>query len=118
MSIIKYRTEALAAELGPGVAVAEPLGALIAIVRSKTIASQGQPTTQTGVWTCSPGRWVRQVASAEFCHFLSGQCVFEPEAGDPIPIGAGDALYFPENSRGTWNVISPCMKVFIVFYER
>jgi hypothetical protein len=55
------------------------------------------------------------VTQAEFCHFTAGECTFTPENGAPIEIRAGDALFFPPNSLGVWDIRTTARKVFIVF---
>jgi uncharacterized cupin superfamily protein len=67
------------------------------------------------MWSCSPGRWHRQIRAAEFCIFLEGECTFIPEDGPPIEVGAGDVLYFPENSMGVWDIKTECRKAFFIF---
>ena len=119
MGIIKYRPEALAADLDPAAPVATPLGEPVSQVASKALASATSPTTRTGVWTCSPGRWVRQVTSARVLLPLwTAECIFEPEQGEPIHISAGDVVYFPANSRGVWNVIAAATKTFRGVFEQ
>ncbi len=117
MAIIKFRAEIPEHEFGVETPVPAPLGEPVSRTRVRSWSSETTASTRTGVWTCSPGRWVRQIASAEFCHFLDGECIFKPDVGEPIRIVAGDCLYFPANSRGVWDVITPCTKVFVVFSE-
>ncbi len=118
MAIIQFRPEELAKQLGGPVAVPVPLGEPVAQIQSKSILSSSNPSTRTGVWLCSPGRWRRQVKQAEFCHFLEGECTFIPDEGAPVEIRAGDALFFPQNSMGVWDIRTPTRKIFIVFDER
>ena len=54
---------------------------------------------------------------AEFCHFLSGEAIFRPDAGEPVHIKGGDTVYFPPRSGGIWEILSESEKVFIVFEE-
>ncbi len=37
------------------------------------------------------------------------------QRGDPIVIEAGDVLFFPENSRGTWEVIETVRKAYLCY---
>jgi uncharacterized protein len=81
-----------------------------------TISANHNARTRAGVWECSPGKFQRQVAQAEFCHFLSGECSFTPENGGPtIEIRPGDVVFFPPNSMGVWDIRQTSRKVFIVF---
>ena len=87
------------------------------LVRSHSITSSSNSRTRVGVWTCTPGRWRRQVVQAEFCHFLEGECTFTPDGGEPVEVRSGDVLYFPPHSAGVWDIRSASHKIFIVFDE-
>jgi uncharacterized cupin superfamily protein len=52
---------------------------------------------------------------AEYCYFLEGDCTFTPDNGEPVEIRAGDALFFPANTAGIWDVRSLARKLYIVF---
>lgn len=67
---------------------------------------------ETGVWECTPGRWRRQIKNAEFCHFIQGRCRFIADSGEVFHIQAGDALYFPANSEGIWEVDETVRKTY------
>ena len=71
-----------------------------------------------GIWECSPGRWQRTIMDEEFAHFISGSARFIPEVGEPIDIHAGDAIWFPPNSRGVWEITETVRKVYVVIYRR
>ncbi|MET0658893.1 MAG: cupin domain-containing protein [Steroidobacteraceae bacterium] len=115
MSAIKFRAEELASRMGEPAPVAAPFGEIVSLVRSYAMSPNDAPRTRTGIWECSPGRWRRQVTQAEFCYFLEGECVFTPDLGAPIEVRAGDALYFPPNSTGVWEIRRTARKIFIVF---
>ena len=116
MTIIKLPTGSL--NLSAPVPAPVPVGEPIPAVRSHSIASQANARTRTGVWECSPGRFRRQVLQAEFSHFLCGECSFTPDGGETMEIRPGDALFFPANSLGIWDIRTTTRKVFIVFDER
>ena len=56
------------------------------------------------------------VPVAELTTFLSGKCIFHPEKGDRIEINAGDVLFFPENSKGTWEIIETVRKAYLMYH--
>lgn len=114
MSITKFRVDDTLAQLPEATPVKAPLGDLVS-----QVASLGFPSgaTKPGVWRCTPGVWRRQVVQAEFCLFLEGDCVFTPDGGAPMTIGAGEAVYFPANSAGVWDIRTTATKLFIVFDE-
>lgn len=118
MSIVKFRVEETFAAMPASAPVKAPLGDLVAQVASVGFPSQACPTSKCGVWTCSPGVWRRQVTQAEFCVFLEGDCVFTPDGGAPLSIGAGEAVYFPADCAGVWDIRATARKLFVVFDER
>ncbi len=71
--------------------------------------------SEGGIWECTPGRFVREIMQAELTTFLSGRAIFHPEVGEPVEISAGDVLYFPENTRGTWEVLETVRKAYLCF---
>jgi uncharacterized protein len=100
----------------PGVGpVAVPIGEPVAQLKASEIVSLPDKQVEAGVWECSPGVWSRQVKQAEFCHFIAGHCFFTPEGGQPMEIRAGDAIFFPPNSKGTWDVKETVRKTYVTF---
>jgi uncharacterized protein len=96
--------------LAPLGAVAVPLSEPAAQLRGATAREH----PDCGVWECTPGRWRRQVKSAEFCHFVAGRCTFTPDGGSPITLQAGDAAYFPANTGGVWDVSETIRKTYVI----
>lgn len=94
--------------------VVEPLGTPIAHLRGRAAFEDKAGAPDVGIWECSPGRWRRQVKSAEFCHFIAGHCTFIADDGQRLEIKAGDALYFPANSLGIWEVHETVRKTYVI----
>lgn len=118
MSLTKFNIADAAKELGVPTAVPAPIGEPVSHIQSNGWLSNTVAGTKIGLWECTPGRWVRQVRQAEFCHFLSGTATFTPESsGEPIPINPGDVIHFPENSAGIWEVTETTRKIFMVYNE-
>jgi uncharacterized cupin superfamily protein len=76
---------------------------------------QNEDGSEGGIWECTPGKFTREVMQAELTTFLQGRCIFHPENGEPIEIEAGDVLYFPENSKGIWEIIETVRKAYLCF---
>ena len=95
--------------------VAVPVGQPIAELKCYEAVSLPEEQVEAGVWECSPGMWHRQVQQAELCHFVAGHCFFTPEGGVPFEIHAGDAVFFPPNSRGIWDVRETVRKTYVTF---
>jgi len=99
-------------KVGP---VAMPVGVPVAQLSCSESVSLPDKQVEAGVWECTPGVWHRQVKQAELCHFVSGHCLFTPEGGQPMEIRAGDAIFFPPNSRGIWDVRETVRKTYVTF---
>lgn len=92
-----------------------PEGRKIAKLRGKRLIDPAKVKGPSmGVWECSPGKWRRQVKSAEFAHFVKGRAIFHADTGETVEIEAGDAVYFPANSGGIWEVLATVRKNFIL----
>jgi len=95
--------------------VSVPIGEPVARLKCFEAFADKEKQLEAGVWECSPGVWRRQVLQAELCHFLSGQAFFTPEGGERFEIKAGDAVFFPPNSRGVWEVRQTIRKTYVTF---
>jgi len=93
--------------------VAEPLGEPVAQLRGVSPTEKGKEP-DFGIWECSPGKWNRQIRKAEFAHFISGRATFHASNGQVIEINAGDALYFPAESLGVWEIHETVRKTYIL----
>lgn len=94
--------------------VAVPLGEPLAITSVTSV--ERRDGVETGVWECTPGRWRRQIVQQEFCHFIAGCCTFIPDAGEPIEIQAGDAILFPANTTGIWDIRETLRKSYVLIF--
>jgi uncharacterized cupin superfamily protein len=94
-------------------AVAMPMSETIATVR--LAADQPIPVGTTGIWECTPGRFRRQVSQAEYSCFITGRGTFTADGCEPVTFRAGDAIYFPANSEGEWNIIETVRKAYVIF---
>jgi hypothetical protein len=92
-----------------------PIGEPIAHLNCFEAVALKDEKIEAGVWECSPGIWRRQVLQAELCHFVTGHAFFTPEGGDKFEIKAGDAVFFPANSRGVWDVRETIRKSYLTF---
>jgi hypothetical protein len=87
-----------------------PVGSLIAQIRGNEHGKRDR----VGVWECTPGRWRRQVMEREFAHFVSGRARFLPDNGEPFDICAGDAVWFPADTTGTWEITETLRKTYVI----
>lgn len=98
-------------DLGP---VQVPLSAPASRLIGRKYLNDAPGIDSMGIWECSPGRWQRTIMEEEFAHFISGRARFIPEVGEPIEIRGGDSIWFPKNSRGTWEILETCRKVYVI----
>ena len=96
--------------------VTEPEGEGIGQVRGREHVLGG--VFRVGVWECSPGRWRRQVMEHEFAHFVAGRARFIPDQGEPIDINPGDAVWFPANTTGMWDITETLRKTYVIITSR
>lgn len=68
-----------------------------------------------GVWESSPGVFRRFLKNREFSHIISGWCIFTPDGGEPIKLCAGDAVLFPANCEGIWDIRETLRKTYVLF---
>ncbi|HTN48709.1 MAG TPA: cupin domain-containing protein [Burkholderiaceae bacterium] len=78
------------------------------------VTLSGAGDNACGIWECTPGRFLRQLAEAEVMHVLTGRGRFTPTHGEPIEFGAGDTLFFPAYTTGEWQIEEALRKVFVV----
>ncbi len=76
---------------------------------------ENEDGSEGGIWECTPGKFTREIMQAELTTFLEGHAIFHPENGDPVEIKAGDVLFFPENSKGTWEIIETVRKAYLCY---
>lgn len=82
------------------------------------VALDGAGRNSCGIWECTPGRFMRQLAQAEVMHIVAGRGCFTPTQGDTIEFRAGDTLFFPAHTTGEWHIEETLRKVFVVMAAR
>jgi uncharacterized cupin superfamily protein len=98
--------------------VKEPEGERIGLVRGREHVSVLGGVFRVGVWECSPGRWRRHVMEPEFAHFVAGHARFIPDQGEPFDINTGDAVWFPANTTGIWDITETLRKTYVIVTSR
>lgn len=92
--------------------VGAPTGAPVATMR---IAGHTDiPAGGAGIWECTPGRFRRQVAPAEYSYFIAGEGSFTPDGGPPVAFRAGDAMYFAPDTQGEWEILTTVRKAYLI----
>ena len=88
MPILKLpaRTDADAASLADWGSVGLPLSEPACALRGMKMVAPIEHAPEMGMWECTPGRYRRQISSAETMHLLSGSATFTPDGGEPVAL--------------------------------
>jgi len=62
------------------------------------------------IWTCEPSEFPWTYDAEETCYILEGQVTVTPDGGEPVTVGEGDMVTFPEGMSCTWKVTRPIRK--------
>jgi uncharacterized protein len=68
-----------------------------------------------GVWESTPGRWRVSYSENEFCHITQGRVRIEDEAGNQWTFARGDSFVIPAGFAGTWHVLEPMSKLYVIY---
>jgi uncharacterized cupin superfamily protein len=109
--LIRLETETAFAPATPvGASLGEP------VAQARTALHRELPAegASTGIWECTPGRFRRQIAQAEYSYFICGEGSFTPDGGETVEFRAGDAIYFAADSQGTWDIRQTVRKTYLI----
>ncbi|MDE1896727.1 MAG: DUF861 domain-containing protein [Rhodospirillales bacterium] len=67
-----------------------------------------------GEWEASPGKWRIAYTEWEYMEIVSGACVVEGDDGRRIEAGPGDKFVIEPGFTGTWEVLSPMRKTWVI----
>lgn len=62
------------------------------------------------IWTKEVSQFPWSYGSSETCYFLEGDVTVTPESGDPVRVGKGDLVTFPQGMSCTWEIHRPVKK--------
>jgi uncharacterized cupin superfamily protein len=68
-----------------------------------------------GVWESTPGRWRVRYTENEFCHLTRGRIRIADASGGQWTFKAGDTFVIPAGFAGTWEVIEPAAKLYVIY---
>jgi uncharacterized cupin superfamily protein len=94
---------------------ATPLSGEI-LVRSVVSFANDERTIVSGVWESDPGvsRW-EFLTRGEIVHVLEGRMIVTQDDGEPVELTAGSVAYYPIGWTGTWEVLEPVRKFYVVY---
>jgi uncharacterized cupin superfamily protein len=103
---------------GPGEEYLLPAEKLIAGNPRQTVwMDYTDPTAKfcTGVWRSEAGKWRIAYTEEEYCRILEGRSVIADTAGRAVTVTAGDSFVIPRGFVGTWEVVEPTRKRFVIY---
>ena len=56
------------------------------------------------IWTKEISEFPWHYSESEMCYFLEGDIIVTPDRGDPVTMGKGDLVTFPEGMSCTWKI--------------
>lgn len=80
----------------------------------------GSPCGQmnAGVWEGEVGQWAVNYTEHEYCEIVQGVSVLRDREGGSKTLRTGDRFVIPAGFRGTWEVLEPCRKIYVVFEQK
>lgn len=68
-----------------------------------------------GTWASGPGKWRIAYTEEEYCEVLEGESVIADDEGHAVTVGKGDRFVIPRGFRGSWEVLAPTRKYFVIY---
>ena len=70
-----------------------------------------------GVWEGEVGQWTVAYSEHDYCEKLQGLALLRDAQGQAKTLRAGDRFVIPAGFSGTWEVLEPCRKVYVIFEQ-
>lgn len=67
-----------------------------------------------GVWASEVGCWRVQYTEEEFCQILEGHSILTDAQGQQTTLRAGDSFVIPRGFAGSWEVVEPTRKIYVI----
>ena len=67
-----------------------------------------------GLWHSEVGKWRIHYTEDEYCHIVEGLSVITSDDGPAITLRPGDDFVIPRGFTGTWEVLQPTLKRFVI----
>jgi uncharacterized cupin superfamily protein len=62
------------------------------------------------IWSKEVSKFPWTYDRQETCYFLEGDVTVTPDGGEPLKMGAGDLVTFPQGMTCTWEIHAPVKK--------
>ena len=68
-----------------------------------------------GIWQSEVGKWHIHYTEEEYCQILQGKSVITDGEGNAVTVSAGESFVIPRGFIGTWEVVEPTKKNYVVY---
>ncbi len=68
-----------------------------------------------GTWASEAGKWKIAYTEEEYCELLEGESIITDAAGNSRRVRAGDRVVIPRGFTGSWEVVTPTKKIFVIY---
>ena len=68
-----------------------------------------------GIWRSEIGKWHIAYTEEEYCKIIEGTSVITDSSGNAMTVTTGDSFVIPSGVTGTWEVVVPTRKEFVIF---
>ncbi|MGE0623453.1 MAG: cupin domain-containing protein [Pseudomonadales bacterium] len=68
-----------------------------------------------GIWRSEVGKWRISYTEEEYCEMLGGTSLITDDSGRVQRVSTGDRFVMPRGFTGTWEVVEPTTKRFVIF---
>jgi len=68
-----------------------------------------------GIWHSEIGKWRIAYTEEEYCKILEGTSVITDSSGNAATVSTGGSFVIPRGFMGTWEVITPTKKEFVIY---
>ncbi|HEX7641274.1 MAG TPA: cupin domain-containing protein [Burkholderiaceae bacterium] len=68
-----------------------------------------------GIWASEIGKWHVNYTEEEYCRILEGESVITDAAGKAMTVKVGDEFVIPAGFVGTWEVVLPTRKTYVIY---
>lgn len=68
-----------------------------------------------GLWRSEIGKWRIAYTEEEVCVMLEGVSIITDHEGVAVTVVAGDRFVIPRGFTGTWEVVQPSTKTYVIY---
>jgi len=68
-----------------------------------------------GLWHSEVGKWSIRYTEQKYCRILEGVSLITAADGQAVTVRPGDEFVIPRGFVGTWDVLQPTLKRFVIY---